>query len=65
MKLAVVFMITNGQHIGRVIQNTTPITIASKKKYFRLKLTMARKELYSEVVLLTLKKDIEGDTKKW
>lgn len=49
MKLAVVFLITNGQHIVKVIQNAIPI--ASKKKYFRLKLTVAGKELYSEVVL--------------
>lgn len=53
MKLTVVFLITNDQHIVKVIQNATPVTSASKKKYFRLKLLVAGKELYSEVVLFS------------
>ena len=62
---SVVFIYTNSNQLEKLIKDTIPFTVASKKmKYLGIYLTKEVKDLYKENYE-TLRKEIAEDINKW
>ena len=64
-KKSFAFLYTNNERSERVIKETIPFTISSKRiKYLRKKLPKEAKDIYPENYK-TLMKEIKDDTNRW